>query len=36
MEESLRYANELCDKPVWDLEELEITIKDLEMTKEMS
>lgn len=36
MEESLKYVNELCDKPVWNLEELEITVKDLEMKKEMS
>jgi len=36
MEGHLRYANELCDKPVWALEHLEITIKDLEMKKEMS
>lgn len=33
MEGHLRYANELCDKPVWELEELKVTIKDLVMSK---
>lgn len=36
MEESLRYVNELCDKPSWELEQLEITVKDLEITNQMS
>lgn len=36
MEKSLRCAVELCDRPDWKLEELEITIKDLEIRNQIS
>lgn len=36
MEESLRHAHELCDKPIWELEKIVIMEKDLEIKKYMS
>lgn len=36
MEESLRCAVELCEKPNWKLEQLDITIKDLEIRNQIS
>lgn len=36
MDESLRYAIELCDKPNWSAEEIIIDIKNLEIRKEIS